>query len=109
MSPKGLRAHLLRPRPHIDRCALGFDVRGCRPRRMKLQAILSTLAFVLVALTACVAGYPDGAPYAPPAPLPEVESTPPAPGMVWVAGAWHWNGVDYVWAPGHWESPPPAP
>jgi hypothetical protein len=44
----------------------------------------------------------------PPAPLAETESAPPAPGMVWVEGYWHWNGVQYVWIPGHWESPPPG-
>jgi len=42
----------------------------------------------------------------PPEPLPEMPSAPPAPGMAWVAGYWHFNGTDYVWIPGHWESRP---
>lgn len=46
---------------------------------------------------------------APPAPLPEIVSGPPAPGMVRVKGAWHWDGARYTWVPGHWESPPPTP
>jgi hypothetical protein len=41
-----------------------------------------------------------------PAPLPEFVSGPTAPGMVWVAGCWHWDGEGYVWLPGHWDSPP---
>jgi hypothetical protein len=44
----------------------------------------------------------------PPAPFSEVRAAPAAPGMVWVEGYWHWNGVQYVWIPGHWESPPPG-
>ena len=42
----------------------------------------------------------------PPAPLPEIVSAPPAPGMVWVAGCWHRDGSGFVWLPGHWASPP---
>ncbi len=51
----------------------------------------------------------DAAPaQAPPAPAPfeEAVSSPPAPGMVWVAGCWHWDGSGYLWLPGHWDSPP---
>jgi hypothetical protein len=44
----------------------------------------------------------------PPEPLPEMRSGPPAAGMAWVAGYWHFNGTDYVWIPGHWESPRPG-
>lgn len=43
----------------------------------------------------------------PPEPLPEAKSGPTSPEMIWVAGYWHWNGVRYVWIPGHWESPRP--
>jgi hypothetical protein len=74
-----------------------------RDSRMK-TALLPLLC--AASLTGCVAGlgHPE-----PPAPLPEFQSTAPAPGMVWVAGYWHWDGTDHVWVPGHWESPPPAP
>jgi hypothetical protein len=37
--------------------------------------------------------------------------TPPAaaaPGAVWVAGYWHWTGMQYTWIPGHWENAPPG-
>jgi hypothetical protein len=62
-------------------------------------------------MTACVGSAPDRPAHGaePPAPLPEIISGPPAPGMVWVPGAWHWDGARYVWLPGRWESPPPAP
>jgi hypothetical protein len=66
-------------------------------------------AVVLPALlSGCVTGV-TGPAAAPPAPLPELRSTAPVPGMVWVAGAWHWDGTTYVWLPGRWESPPPLP
>jgi len=63
------------------------------------------------ALAGCVAGLEEGAGRAaePLAPLPEFPTTPSVPGMVWVGGAWHWNGSDHVWVPGRWESPPPLP
>ena len=35
----------------------------------------------------------------PPPPLVEAQPAPAAPGMVWVEGYWHWNGVQYVWIP----------
>lgn len=74
-------------------------------------------AFVLVvllpALASCVAGAPEPASPGvsernPPPPLPEIQSAAPAPGMVWVPGAWHDDGSQYVWIPGRWESPPPS-
>jgi len=71
----------------------------------------SLLAVCLLTVPACVVGAPDRPPGIPepPAPLPEIRSEPPAPGMVFTKGAWHWNGADYVWVPGRWESPPPVP
>lgn len=65
-------------------------------------------ALVLGLAVGVVGCAPEVAPpaEAPPAPLPEIVSTPPAPGMLWVAGCWHWDGSGYVWLPGHWESPP---
>jgi hypothetical protein len=44
----------------------------------------------------------------PPPPLAEARAAPASSGMVWVGGYWHWNGVQYVWIPGHWDSPPPG-
>ena len=44
----------------------------------------------------------------PPAPLAE-ERPPPPPGpSVWIAGYWHWSGMQYAWIPGHWETAPPG-
>jgi hypothetical protein len=57
-------------------------------------------------LAGCVAGLGDQPPGMPSAPLPEIKSLPPAPGMVWVAGSWHWNDHDWVWLPGRWEMAP---
>jgi hypothetical protein len=77
--------------------------------RNAMRALL-LLVFAASAVCACVGRAPDrptrGEP--PPAPLPEIRSGPPTPGLVWVPGEWHWDGVKYVWLPGHWESPPPV-
>ena len=43
----------------------------------------------------------------PPQAIAEPRPAPPSPGMVWVDGYWHWTGVQYVWIPGRWETPPP--
>jgi hypothetical protein len=59
------------------------------------------------ALIGCVAG--EERPPEAPAPLPEVRYAPPNPGMVWIAGNWHWDGARYVWLPGRWESRRPRP
>ena len=72
---------------------------------MKLLAPF-TLA---LGLAGCVAGIGGEGSAAPPAPLAELPSLAPAPGMVWVAGSWHWNDRGWVWIPGRWESAPPPP
>ena len=43
----------------------------------------------------------------PPSPPAEVIVEQPAPDMVWIAGCWVFSPRGYVWAPGHWERPPP--
>ena len=46
----------------------------------------------------------------PPAPIAELQR-PAAPSgrAVWVAGYWHWTGMQYAWIPGHWdENAPPG-
>lgn len=42
----------------------------------------------------------------PPEPVREARPLPPDAQAVWVAGYWHWSGMQYTWIPGHWESPP---
>jgi hypothetical protein len=75
-----------------------------RPPRMKNALVLLALV-----LGGCVAGLGDGPTSPEPAPMPEFQSPPSAPGLAWVGGKWHWQGTDWVWVPGHWESPPPLP
>lgn len=43
----------------------------------------------------------------PPAVIREERPVPPAPHASWVAGYWHWTGLQYAWIPGHWEATPP--
>jgi hypothetical protein len=74
-----------------------------------LAALAAGMVLVFVAApSGCVAGAPERH-ERPRAPLPEIRPAPPAPGMIWVPGAWHYNGVEEVWVPGRWESPPPLP
>ncbi len=76
--------------------------------------------FVLVSMQACVI---EPGPVAPangiavggPPPQPVNETRPeharPAQGErpeIWVAGYWHWTGMQYTWIPGHWENAPPG-
>ena len=73
-----------------------------------LRSAFAPRALLLGLATFALGCAPEATPPAqtPPAPLPEIVSAAPAPGMVWVAGCWHWDGSGYVWLPGHWESPP---
>lgn len=38
----------------------------------------------------------------PPPPLAETAPPPPNERASWIAGYWHWTGVEYAWVPGHW-------
>jgi len=42
----------------------------------------------------------------PPIPIVEHPASPPGPGYVWLGGYYRWNGVRYVWVPGHYATPP---
>jgi hypothetical protein len=35
-----------------------------------------------------------------------VENYAPQTGYYWVAGAWAWNGAEWIWQPGHYEPDP---
>ncbi len=71
-----------------------------------------SIAFATL-VAACVVNDPESPPRGvivsgpPPAPMRE-EARPPAPSAqaIWVAGYWHWTGLQYAWIPGHWEAAP---
>lgn len=73
-------------------------------------------AWVLVAasllVTGCVVeasvGAGPGVAVSGPPPEPVNEQRPAAPGpqATWIAGYWHWTGLQYTWIPGHWEEAP---
>ena len=44
----------------------------------------------------------------PPAPITEELTPQPQSASVWIAGYWHWTGIQYAWIPGHWEASPRA-
>ena len=67
---------------------------------------------LLAAAPGCVVNEPESPPRGvvvsgpPPAPMREERPPPPGPQSVWVAGYWHWTGMQYAWIPGHWDAPP---
>lgn len=44
----------------------------------------------------------------PPPAMQEQKPPPPNAQAVWIAGYWHWTGMQYTWIPGHWDSAPPG-
>ena len=77
----------------------------------------ATAAVALLALSlagACVveAGFapPVGVAVSgpPPEPMGEARPMPPDAQAVWIAGYWHWSGMQYTWIPGHWVRAPPG-
>jgi hypothetical protein len=95
-----------------------------KTNKQYLSKVVLTIAGVALVATGCVvhehANYPvtpvavvETAPVSrvgyvssqPPAPLADVVTVAPAPGYVWVGGAWYWNG-GWVWRYGYWTRPP---
>lgn len=72
------------------------------------------VALVPLLLAACVATAPSTPARGvvvsgpPPEPLADERPAPPNPQATWVAGYWHWTGMQYAWIPGHWESTRPG-
>jgi hypothetical protein len=64
-------------------------------------AALGCVGCVIEAVPTAGAAFAVGAP--PPPPVREAPPPPPAPQAVWIAGYWHWTGLQYTWIPGHWE------
>ena len=70
---------------------------------IKLQRVRGTVATVLV-----LAGFMavlSGCYYV----VPVYPPPPGAPGPVYVAGRWVWNGYAWVWQPGYWVAAPAPP
>jgi hypothetical protein len=66
---------------------------------------LACAPFVAGCVVETVSAPPPGIAVVGPPPPPMVESrpSPPTGRVVWVAGYWHWTGMQYTWIPGHWE------
>jgi hypothetical protein len=82
--------------------------------KLRAAVVASALLASCVLLPACVIeagpepppGVAVSAP--PPAPMQDPRPPPPSPQAIWVAGYWHWTGMQYTWIPGHWENAPPG-
>lgn len=82
------------PRPRISTTALALLIAG-----LNAGCVIETGATI-------GAGVAVSGP--PPEPVAEARPAPPSTGAAWVAGYWHWTGMQYAWIPGHWEVPPPG-
>ena len=89
-------------------------------RRTDAMTVIALALVALGALDGCVATAQSaparGVVVSGPPPAPLVEERPPQPtpnangtaSAAWVAGYWHWTGMQYAWIPGHWEAAPPG-
>jgi hypothetical protein len=76
------------------------------------------LAFLVLAAAGCVVETGVGVSASgvvvtgpPPPPVIETRPAPPresSPRAVWIAGYWHWTGMQYAWIPGHWVEARPG-
>ena len=81
---------------------------------------VAAVALTITALTACsapptipvetvAAGRPTTsvlAPHPPPPRRAEIPPPAPSPQALWKYGHWRWNGLQYVWVPGHYAQRP---
>lgn len=78
----------------------------------RIALTLVLLVPIAIGLSGCVVNEPEAPSRGvvvsgpPPAPVREERPAPPGPDALWVAGYWHWTGMQYAWIPGHWEAPP---
>jgi hypothetical protein len=70
---------------------------------MKRRELLGLAGLMGVAGIGTAVAQPPPPPYAAvPEPRPETPPPPPRPDLMWEPGHWHWDGVRYVWVPGHY-------
>jgi WXXGXW repeat (2 copies) len=79
-------------------------------QRVLAIALLAGLFTTSGCVVETVSTPPPGVAVGGPPPPPMVETRPAAPvgQVVWVAGYWHWTGMQYTWTPGHWEGARPG-
>src|SRR5579862_6919000 len=83
-------------------------------RTETLTALLTLLFVVIGAETGCVVETVNAPPTGvavsapPPPPMKEVRPAATSANSLWVAGYWHWTGMQYTWIPGHWEDALPG-
>lgn len=68
--------------------------------------IISRLLIAIVLVLIACAGHVVYVMHAPPPVRAEVAGPPPVRHAVWIAGSWHYDGVQYVWTAGRWDAHP---
>ncbi|MBX3202819.1 MAG: YXWGXW repeat-containing protein [Labilithrix sp.] len=85
---------------------------AARPGVIMRAGLWMAISMMVGLTTGCVVNEPESPPRGvvvsgpPPAPVHEERPPAPNPQAMWVAGYWHWTGMQYAWIPGHWEAPP---
>jgi hypothetical protein len=78
------------------------------------RASWASVWIIAVFIGGCVietaAATPTGVAVSGPPPEPVYEARPSTARAqgIWIAGYWHWTGLQYTWIPGHWEDGPPG-
>jgi hypothetical protein len=73
---------------------------------MKMKKRLATIAGAILISASLAANAQVVVRIGPPPPPVEVVPVAPHPGWVWQPGFHRWDGVRYVWVPGHYVRPP---
>jgi hypothetical protein len=79
-----------------------------RKAGVAVTAVCAALLFGCSALSYNPPGHSATAvaPYPPPPKRAEIPPPPPAADLLWLVGHWNWDGVKYVWTPGHYVQRP---
>jgi hypothetical protein len=82
-------------------------------KRMNLRLLCTGTWLAATLVSGCVietSAAPGGVAVSgpPPEPMHEARSPPLGPSTIWIAGYWHWTGMQYTWIPGHWEEGRPG-
>jgi hypothetical protein len=83
-----------------------IDLKNSGVSTKVIDFMINTPTMVTAPPSATVATAPGAAGSVPPAMVTEPVVVAPAPGYIWVPGAWSWYWDHWVWVGGYWAVPP---